>query len=88
VQGAFAAGGAPQGAHHRTEPHLKPVPERHYSDLSGQRPNGWRFSCGAEVRLSTILNDSAAWPRGGSYHEEPWPQSADSYKRWLGSTAR
>ena len=46
--------------------------------------NGGRFSCGAEVRLSTILNGSATWPRGGSWSEESWPRSADSYKRLLG----
>ena len=49
------------------------------------RPNGWRFSCGGGSANSTILNDSAAWPRGTSWSGEPWPRSAVSYKRWLGS---
>lgn len=51
-------------------------------------PNGGRFSCGAEVRPSTTLNDSAAWPRGGLPGWEFLPWSAVSYKRWLGSAAK
>jgi len=48
--------------------------------------NGWCFSCGAEVRHNTILNDSAAWPLGCLSNKEPWPRSAVSYKRLLGGT--
>ena len=48
----------------------------------------WRLTVGAlaaasEPRHSTILNDSAAWLRGTSCSEEPWPRSAVSYKRLL-----
>jgi hypothetical protein len=50
-------------------------------------PNGWRFSCGGGSADSTILNGSAAWPRGTSEGRESWPRSADSYKRLLGSGA-
>jgi len=42
------------------------------------------LAAASESRLSTILSDSAAWPQGGSFTTEPWPRSADSYKRWLG----
>jgi hypothetical protein len=75
--------GRQHGVHHSAEPH-QVIKEPRAPRSVRQRPNGWRFSCGAEVRLSTILNDSAAWPRGGSWSGEPWPRSADSYKRWLG----
>ena len=54
---------------------------------SGTPPNVGRFSCGAEVRHNTILNGSAAWPRGAAWGGKPWPRSADSYKRWLGDSA-
>src|ERR1041385_4310547 len=49
--------------------------------------NGWRFSCGGGSADSTILNDSTAWPLGGSFSGELWPRSAVSYKRWLGNTS-
>lgn len=39
------------------------------------RKNGGRVSRGAEVRLSTTLNDSATWPRGGPFSREPWLRS-------------
>src|SRR5689334_19921779 len=56
--------------------------------LTGALANGGRFSCGAEVRHRTILNGSAAWPRGGLWSGEPRPWGAVSYKRWLERSLR